>query len=79
MLVYIANYTVISGSVSGYQWRAMCFSRVHVSREAVYTLNSRHIHANKNICMTYIQCWINVEDVGPMLYKCYTNDLCLLG
>ena len=25
------------------------------------------------------QCWSNVEDVGPTLYKCYTNVLCLLG
>ena len=27
----------------------------------------------------FIQCWTNVEDVRPTLYKCYTNDLCLLG
>ena len=33
----------------------------------------------QNICMTFIQCWANVEDVGPTLYKCYTNVLCLLG
>ena len=25
-----------------------------------------------------MQCWTNVEDVGPALYKCYTNVLCLL-
>ena len=25
------------------------------------------------------QCWTNVEDVEPTLYKCYTNILCLLG
>ena len=29
--------------------------------------------------MTFVQCWINVEDVGPALYKCYTNVFCLLG
>ena len=23
--------------------------------------------------------WTNVEDVGPTLYKCYTNVLCFLG
>ena len=28
---------------------------------------------------TFIQCWTNVEDVGPTLYKCYTDVLCLLG
>ena len=29
--------------------------------------------------MTFVQGWANVEDVGPALYKCYTNGLCLLG
>ena len=33
----------------------------------------------QNICITFIQCWTNVEDVGPTLYKCYTNALYLLG
>ena len=33
----------------------------------------------QNICITFMQCWTNVEDVGPTLYKCYTNVLCLLG
>ena len=26
-----------------------------------------------------MQRWTNVFDVGPTLYKCYTNVLCLLG
>ena len=30
----------------------------------------------KNICMTCVQCWTNVEDA---LYICYTNFLCSLG
>ena len=29
--------------------------------------------------MTFIQCWTNDFDVGPTLYKCHTNVLCLLG
>ena len=33
----------------------------------------------QNICITFAQCWTNVEDVGPTLYKYYTNVLCLLG
>ena len=33
----------------------------------------------QNICITFVQCWSNVKDVGPTLYKCYTNVLCLLG
>ena len=34
-----------------------------------------HAHAQQtqNICITFIQCWTNVEDVGPTLYKGYTN------
>ena len=34
---------------------------------------------SQNICITFVQCWTNVEDVGPTLYKCYTSVLCLLG
>ena len=30
------------------------------------------------ICITFVQCRPNVFDVGPTLYKCYTNVLCLL-
>ena len=30
----------------------------------------------QNICIKFIQCWANVEDVGPTLYKCYTNVMC---
>ena len=33
----------------------------------------------KNKTFVFVQCWTNVEDVGPTLYKCYTNVLCLLG
>ena len=25
-----------------------------------------------------MQCWSNDDDVGPTLYKCYTNVMCLL-
>ena len=28
--------------------------------------------ATQNNCMTCVQCWTNVEDVGPELNKCYT-------
>ena len=29
--------------------------------------------------VTIVQCWTNVEDSGPTLYKCYANVLRLLG
>ena len=31
------------------------------------------------ICITFVQRRANAFDVGPTLYKCYTNVLCLLG
>ena len=37
-----------------------------------------HAQQTQNICITFIQCRRNVFDVGPTLYKCYTNALCLL-
>ena len=33
----------------------------------------------QNICITFVQRRPNVFDVGPTLYKCYTNVLCLPG
>ena len=36
-----------------------------------------YIQQTQNICITFVHCWTNVEDVA--LYKCYTNVLCLLG
>ena len=32
----------------------------------------------QNICITFVQRRPNIFDVGPTLYKCYTNVLCLL-
>ena len=31
---------------------------------------------NTIMCITFIRCWANVEDVGSPLYKCYTYVLC---
>ena len=35
-----------------------------------HTVHTKHVY-------DFMQCWNNVEDVGPTLYKCYV--LCLLG
>ena len=32
----------------------------------------------QNICITFVQRWPNVFDVGPTFHKCYANVLCLL-
>ena len=37
-----------------------------------HPVNTTHLY-------DFVQCWTNVEDVGPTLYKCYRNVLCLLG
>ena len=37
-----------------------------------HPVNTKHLY-------DFMQCWTNVEDVGPTLYKWYTNVLCLLG
>ena len=36
-----------------------------------HSVNTKHLY-------DFMQCWTNVENVGPTLYKCYTNVLCLL-
>ena len=48
---------------------------------AVVTLLLRRwpTQQTQNICITFVQYWVNVEDVDSTLRKCYTNVLCLLG
>ena len=31
------------------------------------------------ICIRFVQCWTNVEDGEPTLYKCYTNVFVFSG
>ena len=42
-------------------------------------LKIAYTQQTQNICITFIQRRPNVFAVGPTLYKCYTNVLCLLG
>ena len=50
---------------------------VHCTRSGVpYKVLAQQ---TQNICITFVQRWTNVEDVGPTLYKCYANVFCLLG
>ena len=41
--------------------------------------NSAWAQQTQNNCITFIQRRTNVFDVGPTLYKGYTNVLCMLG
>ena len=58
----------------GHHWRS---NRQRVS--VVFSTNYQCVsQQTQNICITLIQGWANVKDVGPRLYKCYTDILCLL-
>ena len=37
-----------------------------------HSVNSKHLY-------DFMQCWTNVENVGPTLYRCNANVVCLLG
>ena len=43
------------------------------------TYIERLLRKKKNICIQFVQRRPRVFDVGPTMYKCYTNILCLLG
>ena len=45
----------------------------------LFSTASYIIPVNTKQLYDFMQCWTNVEDVGPTLYKYYTNVLCLLG
>ena len=49
-----------------------------IMKESEVVLEWGGSQQTQNILITFIQCWSNVFDVGPTLYKCYTNVLCLL-
>ena len=51
----------------------------HSENDETFYVRDKSVNTKQNICITFIQCWTNVEDVGPTLYKCYTNVFCLLG
>ena len=51
------------------------FQRHFIRVEPLLTL----YQVNTNSCITCVQCWTNVEDVGPTLYTCYANVLGVLG
>ena len=56
------------------------FFKLFILKTCVVTLaDSVVAQQMKNICITFVQRRPNVFDVGPTLYKCYTDALCLLG
>ena len=53
-----------------------CSSHVRMgTAEFGFLMPNKH----ETFCITFVQSWTNVEDVGPALYKCYANVSCLMG
>ena len=53
--------------------------KVSISQVNQFLLSNLLTQQIQNICITFVQRWTNVFDVGLTLYKYYTNVLCLLG
>ena len=49
------------------------------SRHAMLIQKQSNVFNITIVCITFVQCWTNVEDVEPTLYKSYIKVLCLLG
>ena len=63
-------------------WSLACKQTDCITAGMLKLLDPQHVltcPVNTKHLYDFMQCWTNVEDVGPTLYKCYTNVLCLLG
>ena len=49
-------------------WTDGCFFELHLMWHLSFVVSP---HQTQNICIIFIECWSNVEDIGPTLYKCY--------
>ena len=63
---HIADILLKAKCVSHATWRKIYY---YTSLYYEYLLSQQ----TQNVFITFVQCWINVEDVGPTLYKCYKN------
>ena len=63
-------------------WSLACKQTDCITGGMLKLLDPKHVltcPVNTKHLYDFMQCWTIVEDVGPTLYKCYTNVLCLLG
>ena len=56
-----------------------CVSVYTCSRPLLLIIQNLSTQQTQNICVAFVQHRPNVFDVGPKLYKCYTNVLYLLA
>ena len=75
---HLSNNSIESQSPLSWILAGPCFVLLWVFRNRLTPCVYRH-PVNTTHLYDFVQCWTNVEDVGPTLYKCYTNVLCLLG
>ena len=69
-------FTVYTYSQGGYidaKYTLICIKLL-----ALCSATEGHTQQTQSICITFVQRRPNVQDVGPTLYKCYTNVLRLL-
>ena len=75
-VIYVIGHTILQKSQ--YEFNPSSSTKL-VDLSSMAKNVNRLTQQTQNICITFIQCWTNVEDVGPTLHKCYTYALCLLG
>ena len=83
-VLYNAQYhgfaEIFSHSYQTKTWDFSLYGHIYDQRNYFIQVNNRLIRISNisatwlhDICITIVQCWINVEDVGPSLYKCNTS------
>ena len=60
--VWVSRYTFYPANLNPTASRATCETLVWL-----WTI----FQQTQSISITFVQCWTNVEDVGPTLYRCY--------
>ena len=65
------SYVAIIASIM-YRERRTAIYIYYVLSMLVWCQDKDVSQQRQNICMTCVQCWTNVEHVGPALHTCYT-------
>ena len=53
-----------------YLWNPFIYSISVIWTDIGYIIIRIYTQKTQDICITFVQCWTNVEDVRPALYKC---------
>ena len=55
-----------------------CDTGIRVLDDGIRRVSHHVTNIPANICITFVQCWTNVEDIGPTLYKWYHRILVII-